>query len=131
MTNTEAIETLRANYPDACYEQLREAVDEAIRALKAQDAAGDTISRQAAIGTVKHLREVCDTDDINDYYDLMLEAFNVLPPAQPERKTGKWNRDADGLVWCGTCSYGKERSDKRPYRFCPNCGVMMEEGDTP
>lgn len=38
MTNVEAIETLRANYPDACYEQLREAVDAAIEALKAQDA---------------------------------------------------------------------------------------------
>ena len=34
MTNAEAIETLRANYPDACYEQLREAVDAAIEALK-------------------------------------------------------------------------------------------------
>lgn len=36
MTNAEAIETLRANYPDACYEQLREAVDAAIEALKLQ-----------------------------------------------------------------------------------------------
>ena len=37
MTNAEAIETLRANYPDACYEQLREAVDKAIKALEAQE----------------------------------------------------------------------------------------------
>lgn len=44
----------------------------------------DCVSRQDAIGTVKHMREVCDTDDINDYYDLMLEAFNVLPSARPE-----------------------------------------------
>ena len=36
MTSTEAIETLRANYPDACYEQLRCAVDMAIKALEAQ-----------------------------------------------------------------------------------------------
>ena len=36
MTNAEAIETLIANYPDACFEQLREAVDAAIKALKAQ-----------------------------------------------------------------------------------------------
>ena len=36
MTNAEAIETLRANYPDACYEQLREAVDKAIKALEVQ-----------------------------------------------------------------------------------------------
>ncbi len=34
MTNLEAIETLRANYPDACYEQLREAVDKAIKVLE-------------------------------------------------------------------------------------------------
>ena len=38
MKNTEAIETLIANYPDACFEQLREAVDAAIEALKVQDA---------------------------------------------------------------------------------------------
>lgn len=34
MTTKEAIETLKANYPDACYEQLRDAVDAAISALK-------------------------------------------------------------------------------------------------
>ena len=36
MTNEEAIMTLKANYPDACFEQLREAVDMAITALTAQ-----------------------------------------------------------------------------------------------
>ena len=35
ITNAEAIETLRANYPDACFGQLREAVDAAIQALSA------------------------------------------------------------------------------------------------
>lgn len=30
----EAIETLEANYPDACYEQLRDAVDVALAVLK-------------------------------------------------------------------------------------------------
>ena len=34
MTNVEAIETLRANYPDACYALLREAIDVAIKALQ-------------------------------------------------------------------------------------------------
>jgi hypothetical protein len=34
MTAKEAIEVLKANYPDACFEQLREAVDMAISALK-------------------------------------------------------------------------------------------------
>ena len=56
MTKEEAIETLKANYPDTCYEQLREAVDAAIEALKAQDVPdtnvgnnNDTIYRQTAI----------------------------------------------------------------------------------
>lgn len=37
MTNAEEIETLRANYPDACFEQLREAVDKSIKDLEAPD----------------------------------------------------------------------------------------------
>lgn len=52
MTNAEAIETLRANCPDACFEQLREAIDKAIKALEADvpdTNVGDMISRQAAI----------------------------------------------------------------------------------
>ena len=57
MTNTEAIETLRANYPDACFEQLREAVDKAIVALKVQNTSGDTIRRQAANTKMKKYRK--------------------------------------------------------------------------
>ena len=34
MTAEEAIATLKANYPDACFEQLRDAVDIAISVLK-------------------------------------------------------------------------------------------------
>ena len=34
MTRGEAIDALKANYPDSCYELLREAVDMAIEALK-------------------------------------------------------------------------------------------------
>jgi len=34
MTNEEAIEVLNSNYPDSCFELLREAVDLSIKALK-------------------------------------------------------------------------------------------------
>ncbi|MBQ8708490.1 MAG: hypothetical protein IJ523_10425 [Succinivibrionaceae bacterium] len=37
MTHKEAIETLRANYPDRCFSMLREAVDVAMQALVAQE----------------------------------------------------------------------------------------------
>ena len=36
MTNEEAIDVLRHNYPSACYEDLCEAVDIAIKALSAE-----------------------------------------------------------------------------------------------
>lgn len=36
MTEREAVMTLKENYPDACYEQLREAIDVAIAALEKQ-----------------------------------------------------------------------------------------------
>ena len=95
MTNKEAIEILRANYPDACFGQLREAVDAAIEALKAQNVAGDTISRQAAIDAVK------------DWYDGLIcgsfkglkKRLEALPSAQPEIircKDCRWRKDQSG-----------------------------------
>ena len=37
MTNKEAIDTIKANYPDKCYTMLREALDMAIEALEKQE----------------------------------------------------------------------------------------------
>lgn len=41
----------------------------------------DTISRQKVISTINVMRTRCDTDDIDDYHDLLLEAIEVLPPS--------------------------------------------------
>ena len=46
MTREEAIEILEANRPDPCYQMLREAVDFAVDALKAQGTCEDAVSRQ-------------------------------------------------------------------------------------
>ncbi len=43
----------------------------------------DVVYRQAAIRTVKTIYKMCDTGDIRDYRDMLVEAFNVLPSAQP------------------------------------------------
>lgn len=45
MTNSEAIETLKTNYPDPCFGLLREAVDTAIYALSAQPAEAEEPDR--------------------------------------------------------------------------------------
>lgn len=44
----------------------------------------DSISRQAAIETATTMCERCDTGDIIDYRDMMVESLKVLPSAQPE-----------------------------------------------
>jgi len=84
MTNAEAIETLRANYPDACYEQLREAVDAAIEALKARDTARDTISRQAAIEAMAELQGRAYTKAELKGISKAWKRIKQLPSAQPE-----------------------------------------------
>lgn len=99
MTNEEAIKTLKANYPDACYEQLREAVDAAIKALKAQDAADDTISRQAVFDA---LRTCYDTETVtmsngDEYinYEDAVGEIEQLSSAQPKLNKGK----ISNLLW--------------------------------
>lgn len=102
MTREEAIETLKANYPDACYEQLREAVDAAIEALKAQDGpdtnvgSNDLISRRAAIDVVKrNTFRLTFAEEQNCeghvawsaeavYSEVMEGALLELPSVQPE-----------------------------------------------
>ena len=88
MTNKEAIEILRANYPDACFGQLREAVDAAIEALKAQNVAGDTISRQAAIDALGEEPPVWydgeDEKAERNQWRRDVAAIKALPSAQPD-----------------------------------------------
>ena len=45
----------------------------------------DSISRQAAYATALAMYVRCDTDNIEDYRDLMCESILALPSAQPER----------------------------------------------
>lgn len=116
----------------------------------------DLISRQAAIKAIDDLPNCYN--GYSDTYDkaYIIGVLEEVPPAEqkkvvedycrprnlmvvaaedfhrfdvPDRKVGKWMHDADGHVWCYECGFGKERSDERPYRYCPNCGARMENGD--
>lgn len=88
MTREEAIETLKANYPDPCFEMLRDAVDEAIKALKAQIdkdidvPSNDVISRQAVIDGFYEMAS--DTDHLCTVADYVkfLESMSSEQPEQ-------------------------------------------------
>lgn len=87
----------------------------------------DTISRQDAIKTINNVRDVCDTESLDDYRDLLVECFEVLPSAQLERN-GKWIKEYEGWFTdypykCTNCGkYSRAR-----YHFCPNCGADMRD----
>ena len=51
------------------------------------------ISRKATINTVINMRNRCD--DINDFYDLLIESFKVLPSAEPK------------IIHCGECAFAE------------------------
>ena len=72
----------------------------------------DLISRKAAIDALKRSRFLVDA----------MEKVNKLPPAQPERKKGKW-ADIVGdplTLICDQCGYRVKRYNST--NFCPNCG---------
>lgn len=86
----------------------------------------DLISRQAAIDALneKCLMPVwCKV--------LVKKMLTDLPPAQPQRKKGKWDTFFSDRykvheigVECSCCGY---RTQERT-TYCPNCGAEMEKG---
>jgi rubrerythrin len=100
----------------------------------------DLIKREDAIATIGVMYERCDTYDITDYRDLMLEAVKVLPSA--DRLQGEWidkgwkgdwqfETDGRGNCWyeyeCSECGFHNKGSKSN---YCPNCGADMRgKGD--
>ena len=150
MTNAEAIETLRANYPDACFEQLRCAVDMAINALtkeawkeehpvspllqklatnlqSSKQDADDTISRATAIDAVRRSEAL----DRAFGYGHAVDALRELPSAQSERQKGEGiDHTEDGYVECPFCHSATNcDGNKDELHFCFSCGADMREGN--
>ena len=135
MTNEEAIKTLEANYPDACFEQLREAVDAAIEALKAQDADSDTISRKAAIdailavtgnSSVRELYEHVQEHGLSDMWsggvNAAIDIIIAVPSAQPEscegcKHLGKWENEVE-YGYPSPCTRCKRMAEDHYERCC-------------
>lgn len=92
----------------------------------------DTVCRQAAIDAVRKcsVKEVTPAFMLVDEAEVMTELM-ALPPAQPERKTGKWladNSPGGGFWVCSCCKFPSEAFAANVlYKFCPNCGADMRE----
>ena len=88
----------------------------------------DFISRQSAIDTAINLFDSAKA--------VMIRICKGLPPAEPERKNGKWiwmGDKGDSRFMCSVCK-AKENvptcnGEPTIWEFCPNCGAEMKEGD--
>ena len=93
------------------------------------------ISRQAAIDTLcdncDHVEAVCPHYPCKQYI-----AIENLPSAQPERKTGTWQKcgkdcrgysDTYECSECGCLVQYAYYVTAIDYDFCPHCGARMEE----
>lgn len=114
MTAKEAIATLKANYPDACFEQLREAVDMAIAALEQP-----TITHEQAID---YLHE---TGWLQNHDRILTESRVPLK--------GTWKDFTDeGYVECPFCKSATNCESKEEIddiHFCFSCGAMLKRGE--
>ena len=97
----------------------------------------DLIKRQAALDALLQCRKHC-IDPFDSYHIDIEEAearIRRVPAAQP--KTGKWLRtDAyPHRIYCSACyatyvpndEWGAWKNYILPRKFCPTCGVPMEE----
>lgn len=88
----------------------------------------DLISRQAVIEAIENINL---TPSVS-WLDYASDIIKALPPAEPERKKGKWIRKEIHSNWsdwteytcslCGTTFKGLYKAN-----FCPNCGAEMGE----
>lgn len=125
-------------------------IDCIIKRLNDEDrTTGDTIYRQQAIDAMKEHRALyCDNtpDTFSklsyaeksrvDELDMAIATLVNLPPAQPERKRGRWLPDNncyyETRYICSECKlpFRVETFMMKPaWRFCPNCGVRMDGGE--
>lgn len=101
----------------------------------------DLIDRQALREAMYH--EAFETDSDEQRWDsgcwirykMFERILNSMPPAQPERKTGRWVHDGydypHGNDWihCSVCGKRGINVPADLTNYCPNCGADMR-GET-
>ena len=98
----------------------------------------DLISREAVLEFEEYVGEPATWDKPYPKGDLYVksEIIERIPSAEPERKTGHWIIDGEGMLHCSACAEipvnrirdaFKVVYDIHPLKmnYCPNCGVRM------
>jgi len=85
----------------------------------------DLIDRKKAVATADRMYEICD-GDINDYHDLMVEALEVLSPAEPETAKRIIGCSRNGMTMWYQCNMCHEPVDEKD-AFCRGCGRRFED----
>lgn len=88
----------------------------------------DTIDRQAAIDAAIEAADECEWDGgySPTRAEMIEESLKKLPPAQPERKTGKWIRNDNDTYSCSVCQSWIRKEQRYYARYCLYCGARME-----
>lgn len=90
----------------------------------------DCVSRQAGLDAISRIGLFkSDTKEVQVVAEC-LRAVEVLPPAIPKQKTGKWIHHSivEGFKYertpyeCSCCN----KFERESSNFCPNCGSKME-----
>ena len=91
----------------------------------------DSISRQAAIDLFPNDALEWDTKGGYIAPHLVRRMIKELPPAQPERKKGKWEvyyddeYPTDSAVRCSNCHAWFVEESAAAWEYCPHCGATM------
>ena len=110
------------------------AIKEAIKTLE-QETCEDAISKASVFEILGNLMSIpydfdrpINKDDVSESMD----AIRALPPVTPTRKKGKWeysgSYDVEGMLYCSCCKHEIDVSEGY-FKYCPNCGCKMSEGE--
>ena len=108
----------------------------AINALK-QEPCEDAVSRQAVLDAISRIGLFkSDTREVQAVAEC-LRAAEKLPFVMPTRPKGQWigiDEEPHEDYECGRCGYvcSTFTANIKPseeYKYCPNCGAEMKEGD--
>ncbi len=89
---------------------------------------GDTISRQVAIDAIGHIGHIATMPDGDKCIrrSAVKYTLSMLPPAQPERKKGKWIKNDNGTYSCSLCHSWIPEEQYYYAQFCLHCGAYMK-----